>query len=273
MHHRSASTTGGRLSVAEQALCPQLARRRTVHCVRAQLTAYDGSPMTTRPITRFDDATASNSNVDLMMAVVLAAAAAWVVYALGTPLVFQPTDPEFNPLIVLALILGGVAVYNLVRGVRRRRVLNRFGTTVFDQEGSNVYVGETLRGRVITSRPLSASDGFHLRVRCIEGKGETMDEKSRRTQAAILWETTRTVHTADSHAGIPVEFTIPTSALADAKFDSQNWTLKVNATVDGKPFEALFGLRVYAGSREEDEAYGEDEAAEPDEEAAAGAER
>jgi hypothetical protein len=86
------------------------------------------SPMTTRPLTRFDDATASNANVDLMMAVVLGGAAAWVVSALGTPLVFDPTDR-----------------------------------------------------------------------------------------------------------------------------DSQNWTLTVGATVDDTPFEALFGLRVYAGSREEDE--------------------
>ena len=133
---------------------------------------------------------------------------------------------------------------------------------MFDQEGSNVYVGETLRGRVITSRRLSAPAGFELRVRCIEGKGETVDEKQRRTRAAILWEASQTAHTADSHAGIPVEFTIPASALADAKFGSPDWTLKVDATVDGKPFEALFGLRVYAGSREEDEAY---EPAAPDE--------
>lgn len=215
--------------------------------------------MTLRPLTRFDDATASTSNVDLMMAVVLGAAAGWVVYELGTPLVFDLNDPEFNPLIVLAAMLGTIGVYYLVRGLRRRGVIARFGATVFDQEGSNVYVGETLRGRVITSRSLSAPDGFHLRVRCIEGKGETMDEKRRRTRDAILWEAARTVHTADSRAGIPVEFTIPAAALADAKFDSQHWTLTVDATVDGTPFEAVFGLRVYAGSRDADEAGVDDE--------------
>lgn len=218
--------------------------------------------MTTRPLTRFDDATASTSNVDLMMAVVLGGAAAWVVAAPGSPLVFEPSNREFNPLIILALILGVGGVYYVVRGVRRRRVITRFGMTVFDQEGSNVYVGETLRGRVITSRPLSAPDGFQLRLRCIEGKGETFDEQNRRTRAAILWEASHTAHPADSHAGIPVEFTIPTSALADAKFDSQNWSLQVDATVGGKPFMALFGLRVYAGSRAEDEAEVDDEAAE-----------
>lgn len=227
------------------------ARRRTrIHAI----AAYDVSAVSIRPLTRIDDATASGSNVDLMQAVVLAGAAAWVVYALGTPLVFDLYNPEFNPLIVLALIFGGISAYYLVRGVRRRQVRARFGTTVFDQEGSNVYVGETLRGRVVTSRPLSAPDGFELRVRCIEGKGQTMDEKNRRLQAAILWEASHTAHTANSHGGIPVEFPIPVSALADAKFESPDWTLKVSATVDGKPFEALFGLRVYAGSRAEDDA-------------------
>lgn len=210
--------------------------------------------MTLRPMTRVDDATASTANVDLMMAVVLGGAAAWVVTALDRPLVFDLNNPEFNPLIVLAVILGSLGAYFLVRGVRRRAVISRFGRTVFDQEGSNVYVGETLRGRIVTSRSLSPTDGFHLRVRCIEGKGETMDETRRRTRVAVLWEASRTVHTADSHAGIPVEFTIPVSALADARFDAPNWTLTVEATVDGKPFEAIFGLRVYAGSRAQDEA-------------------
>ncbi len=222
------------------------------------------APMTIGPTTRFDDATASNSNVDVMMGVLLGAAAAWVVYAIGTPLVVDPSDREFNPLIVLALLFGLIGVYYLARGVRRRGGLTRFGTTVFDQEGSNVYVGETLRGRVITSRSLSAPDGFELRVRCIEGKGQTMDETKRRSQAAILWESSHTVHTANSHGGIPVEFPIPASALADAKFGSQSWTLAVNATVDGKPFEAVFGLRVYSGSREEDESGVADEAGEAD---------
>lgn len=208
----------------------------------------------TRPVTRFDDATASNSNVDVMLGVVLGAAGAWILYAVDGPLVYDPSDTNFNPLIIMALIFGVIGAYYVVRGVRRRRVINRFGATVFDQEGSNVYVGETLRGRVLTSRPLSAPNGFDLRVRCIERKGETRDEKTRRSQDAIVWEATQTTYAANSQAGIPVEFAIPVSALATAKFDAQDWTLKVSATVDGQPFEATFGLRVYNGSRAEDEA-------------------
>jgi hypothetical protein len=231
------------------------------------------SPMTTHPLTRFDDATASNSNVDVMLGVVLGAAGAWILYAVDGPLVYDPSDPEFNPLIIMAMIFGAIGAYYLVRGVRRRRVISRFGATVFDQEGSNVYVGETLRGRIMTARPLSAPNGFDLRVRCIERKGQTMDEKTRRSQDAIVWEASQTTYAANSHAGIPVEFAIPASALAKARFDSPDWSLKVSATVDGKPFEATFGLRVYAGSREEDEVAEDDGPAGLDEGAAEGAER
>ena len=61
-----------------------------------------------------------------------------------------------------------------------------------------------------------------------------------------------------------MEFAIPTTALADAKFGSPNWSLKVDAIVDGKPFEVVSGLRVYAGSREEDEVDEDAVTAEPD---------
>lgn len=210
--------------------------------------------MPVRPTKRIDDATASNSNVDGGLAVVMLIAAAAVLYAMGRPLVFDVNDPEFNPLIVFVALMGAGAVYYAVRAVRRRSVVGRFGETVFEQEGFETYIGETLRGRVITSRSLAAPEGFLLRLRCIERKGESFDEKHRRTRDAIIWESSHTVRTGDSRGGIPVEFLIPPSALAEAKLGVGDWTLKVEAMADGKPFEATFPLRVYAGSRAEDEA-------------------
>lgn len=209
--------------------------------------------MAIRPVKTIDDATASNSNVDGGTAVVLGGAAAWIVYGIGQPLVFDVSDREFNPLIVAAGLFAIGAAFFLVRAVRRRGVVSRFGTTVFEQDGFETYVGETLRGRVVTSRPLAAPDGFQLRVRCIERKGESFDETRRRTGDAIVWETTRTVHTADSRGGIGVEVPIPATALAEARLGSGDWTLKVEATVDGTPFQATFPLRVYGGTRDADE--------------------
>lgn len=204
-------------------------------------------------VTRIDDATPSTGNVDVMLGVVLAGAGAGVVTMLGTPLVFELSDPDFNPLIVLAGLLAVLGAYYLVRGLLRRRVVGRFGATVFEQQGHEVYVGETLRGRILTSRPLSAPEGFLLRLRCIERKGESFDETRRRARDAILWETSHTVRTADSSAGIPVEFLIPQSALAEARLGAGDWTLKVSATADGASYEATFGLRVYSGARSDDD--------------------
>lgn len=201
-----------------------------------------------------DDATASNSNVDWMLAVVMLAAGGAVLYAMDWPPVLDIYDRDFNPLVVFVALMAAGAVYYLVRSVRRRAVVSRFGTTVFEQEGHAAYVGEALRGRVKTSRPLSAPEGFTLRLRCIERKGESFDETRRRTRDAILWETTQTVHTGNSQGGIPVEILIPPSALKDARLGLGDWTLKVSAAVDSKPFEATFGLRVYATRDDDDDA-------------------
>ena len=97
----------------------------------------------------------------------------------------------------------------------------------------DVLVGETLRGRVFTSRPLATDDGFRMTLRCIERKGESFDETKRRTREAILWEGTQTVRSADSSAGVPVEILVPPAAIANAKFDRQDWSLIVEATVGG----------------------------------------
>lgn len=137
------------------------------------------SPMATRPITRFDDATATTSNVDLMMAVVLGAAAAWVVSALGTPLVFEPSNPEFDPLIVLALILVAIGVFYLVRGTRRRSVIAGFGTTVFDQGGQQRLCGRDAAGprdhiaSIVGCRRLRAACALHRGQRRDDGRDET----------------------------------------------------------------------------------------------------
>lgn len=226
--------------------------------------------MSFRPVKRIDDATASNSNVDGGLAVVMLVAGGAILYALGQPLVLDVNDPDFNPLIVFVGLMWLGALFYGWRAVRRRGVVSRFGTTVFDQEGFETYLGETLRGKVITSRTLSAPDGFLLRVRCIERKGESFDEKKRRTREEIIWEASHTVRTGDSRSGIPVEFLIPPTALAKSQLGGGDFTLRVEATVDGRPFEATFPLRVYGGSREQDEA--EDAAAEAAIDAAAEAE-
>lgn len=204
-------------------------------------------------VRRLDDTLPGVSNTDVQLAVVLLVAAGVVLYAIGRPFVLDMNSPDFNPLIVFSAVLVALAAFYAVRGVRRKAARNRFGETYFELQGDDVLVGETLRGRVFTSRPLKADDGFRITLRCIERKGESFDETRRRTQDAILWETTQTVRSGDSSAGVPVEIPVPPAAIANAKFASQDWSLIVEATVEGAMFMATFIAPVITGPRDPDD--------------------
>lgn len=204
-------------------------------------------------VKRLDDALPGVSNTDVLLAGVLVVAAGVMLNALDRPYVFDLNSRDFNPLIVLPAVLVAIAAFYGVRGVRRKIARSRFGETYFELQGDDVMVGETLRGRVFTSRPLKADDGFRITLRCIERKGESFDETRRRTRDAILWESTQTVRTGDSSAGVPVEIPVPPAAIADAKFDRQDWSLIVEATVGGSLFMATFVAPVIKGPRDPDD--------------------
>ncbi len=204
-------------------------------------------------VKRLDDTLPGVSNTDVQLAVVLLVVAGFVLSKLDRPYVFNLNSPDFNPLIVFVALLVTLAVVYGVRGVRRKVARGRFGETYMEMQGDDVLVGETLRGRVFTSRPLATDDGFRMTLRCIERKGESFDETKRRTREAILWEGTQTVRSADSSAGVPVEIVVPPSAIANAVFDRQDWSLIVEATVNGAAFMSTFYVPVLKGPRDPDD--------------------
>ena len=112
-----------------------------------------------------------------------------------------------------------------------------------------MHLGQHLRGRLITSRDLTATGGFLLRLRCVEAVRHTgIGTPHTRTQDKIRWAEEHTVHSAASaSSGVPVEFDIPLDPGARAKGLSAGvvrWLLEVEATVDGARYEALFGVPV-----------------------------
>lgn len=198
-----------------------------------------------RPRTlRLDDVLPASSTTDGLLAAVLVVAAGAVLSQIDTPYVFNPADRAFNPLIVLPAVLAALAGVYGGRAFRQKAIRRRFGVNVLELDGP-LRLGGTLRGRMTTSRPLSAPEGFRLRLRCIERKGSSFDETRRRTQDAVLWESTHAVRTGDSSAGVPVEFLVPPTALADAKLGAPDWTLRVDAFADGAPFQAVFVVPMY----------------------------
>ena len=206
------------------------------------------SPTVTR---RIEDATPVHAGTDWKMAALSIAVAVGVVWWFQMPLSFDVNSPSFNPAVFVPVLLGLYGVTQAFSWMRGRNVGSRFGTSVFEMHGNAVSAGQTLRGRVITSRDLPAAGGFLVRLRCVEAvRYNDVGSSSARTQDKIRWEQERTVHsTGSGSAGVPVEFAIPLDSGARATGISAGavrWLLEVEAAVAGARYRALFGVPVTA---------------------------
>lgn len=197
-------------------------------------------------VQRIEDSTPFHAAVDWKMGALAIAAAIAAVWFFKLPLVFDPSAPEFNPAIFVPVLLLAYGLWQLVRAMGSRAAGRRFGATVLELAGDRLRPGGTLRGRVVTSRDLAASQGFRLRLRCIASRRiERSSSGQSRAQDEILWEAEQTAKTERSHGeGIPVEFAIPKGAASKAAGDPLRWILEVEAKVEGARFAALFGIPV-----------------------------
>lgn len=206
--------------------------------------------MSAQSIRRIEDSTPFHGTTAWILAALCLAAAVAVVFVFDLKLDFDVNSPTFNPAVFLPVILAAVGLFQAVKALRARSTGRRFGASVFEMEGERVELGETLRGRVKTSRDLVARDGFAVRLACIEtvwisdSPGSKLRSESRR-EDKVRWSASRKVASAGSAAqGVEVEFAIPSNAMKDAKTDAIRWTLEVEAEVDGARYEALFGVPV-----------------------------
>lgn len=206
--------------------------------------------MSTTPVRRIEDSTSFHAAVDWKMGALVMAAAVASVWYFRLPLVFDPNAPEFNPAVFVPLLLLAYGAVHLGRGLRERAIGRRFGATTLEIEGHQLLPGDTLRGRIVTTRDLVAPSGFHLRLRCIASRriGATSSSGSR-TRDEILWQAEATAISARSSGeGIPVALAIPKRTADKAAGDPLRWTLEVEAQVDGRRFAALFGVPVVVAS-------------------------
>ena len=161
-----------------------------------------------QPVTRrIEDATPFHAGTDRTMAVLSLAVAVGVVFWFKLPLNFDVNSPEFNPMVFLPVVLVLYGVAQAFKSVRGRGIVNRFGASVFEMQGNAVSVGQTLRGRVVTSRDLIATSGFRLRLRCIEevSYAQSAGSAGDRRRDVIRWEAESTVEATESGSdGVPV---------------------------------------------------------------------
>lgn len=197
------------------------------------------------------DETGSNAITSLAMAVLFLAAAAGTWWWFRGSLNYDFNSRDFNPLGLVPVALAAVGLWNLVPAIRGTLVARKFGGTSFAMDhGDEVAPGGTLAGRITTAADLAPTGEYAITLQCVEAitTFDTMKGENR-TRDHLRWEATRKVDpaTVRSSQGIPVEFRLPTTALAcgdERATGAVRWVLMARAPLPGTDFEAIFPVLV-----------------------------
>jgi hypothetical protein len=199
---------------------------------------------------------ASNALLDALIALVLFGFAAFGWTRLDWPPAFDPNARDFNPFLVLALVMTAAGAWFGFKALRNGLRVRKFETSVLDVD--EAFVGGRLRGKVCTTRDLAPTGNYTLTVRAIEtvaSKTIHMNELDGVVHNDhVLWETQRIVLAPDvrSSQGIPFDIPLP-AELPPTAGDSAvgagtgvRWVLEITAPTAGLDYTALFLLEVKA---------------------------
>ncbi len=152
-----------------------------------------------------------------VMAGLMAAGAIWVGWMLGWPWVFELNDPDFNPLLLLELILIGLTVFYLAKAAIWQRRARAFGASELVVDGPvPVPLGRPLSGRLRVARPVRASGDWTLELSAhdIHETRDTRDHAAGpyRRDAYPTWSARINLPKAtDAVHGLPYRFELPAS--------------------------------------------------------------
>lgn len=208
------------------------------------------------------------------------AGAVWVGWMLGWTWNFDMDDPEFNPMILIVVLLTAVAAWHVVKALRWRARAVAFGGADIAIHGRTpVPMGQPLKGVLRFDRPVSPTGEWELQLSChdIHETHDTRDSSSSpyRQDAYPVWSSTiRLPADSDTAAGLPFSFQLPASVgpkpvrpleRKSAYFSftasvnipgfrsvtshnappvARRWTLRVTAPTDGPVFEAAFPIPI-----------------------------
>ncbi len=212
-----------------------------------------------------------------IMAFLIGAAAIFVAWHLNWPPVFDIDDPDFNPLVILVLMLSGATVWFAFKAARWAARGRRFGVSTMEIDGPvPAPLGRRLSGRILLKRPPSTTGDYRITLRCFdihEMRQMSSDaKKPYRNEEFPVWSDEITIPAStDATKGLPFAFQLPPSVgakLADYsaprerryfefKFAitipvlrriythnspplGRRWQLDVSAPVSGADFHAAF---------------------------------
>lgn len=184
---------------------------------------------------------------------ILAGALAFGIYAFNNgPLVLDVHSRDFNPIIVIPVILCLPALIYTILGVRDWFWANTFGTSMLDVD--DIVAGGQLHGTLRTASDIHATSDFMLRLQCIRSQ-EKVWGGTHGTQRSVVvddvlgqWKQKVPASGDPSSAGVPVSFALPPEmppSAGDPGTDGAvRWALIASAPRAGLNYHAVFPIPV-----------------------------
>jgi hypothetical protein len=178
------------------------------------------------------------------------------IYALNNgPLVLDIHSRDFNPIVVMPVILCLPAViYSLLAG-RDFLWANKFGTSVLEVD--DVAAGGQLHGVLRTAFDIHATSDAVLRLQCIRSKQDLVGNRHGTQDSVVVddvlgkWTQKVQVTGDSSSAGIPFSFALPPemppTAGAPGTDGAVRWALIASAPRAGLNYHAVFPIPVHSG--------------------------
>jgi hypothetical protein len=191
---------------------------------------------------------------------ILAGFLGFMIYLLnGGPLVLDVHSRDFNPIVVIPVILCLPAlIYTLLAG-RDWLWASRFGTSVLNVD--DIVAGGQLHGVLRTAHDIHATSDFVVRLQCIRSQ-EKVWGAGHGTQHSVVvddvlgqWKQNVPASGDSSSAGVPFSFALPPemppTAGGPGTDGAVRWALIASAARAGVHYHAVFPIpvRSHPGSR------------------------
>ncbi len=208
---------------------------------------------------RIADSNTEDTSLNFATAAVFIALAPLMVWYFGMPLNVDVESPDFNPAILMPIVLVAFGLYYFALATRDALRRREFGQSVLEVAGDQVDFGGRLVGMVRTVSELRPHGDYELRLACIEtvvSRGSS--GRSATSEDHIRWEEHRELAapSISSRAGIPVDFPVPESngtRRLTPSGGSMRWVLEVRAPLENRDYYAIFGIPVRAPAPQEEE--------------------
>lgn len=166
----------------------------------------------------------------------------------------QPDDWWVIPLVGLFPLVGLVLATAFVKSLL---TYLRFGRTTFRMASTPGVVGGQLAGVVLVPGDLRPEEGFRVALRC-QRKVTRRGSDGSETSTKLDWEDVRvierTLSDPSGKRGVPIEFTIPSTAKPSDPNAKQpiEWELELKADLPGPDYLATFEVPVFITDASQD---------------------